>query len=768
MVKLEPIKLHSGWKLALLPSCAVRGKADPATFGDPDFLPAKVPGCVELDLFANGVCGDPYFAQNPYDYRFLEGKDFLYVTAFEADPGYDTLHFAGIDTVADVFLNGEKIGHTENQFLEYDFPVHLRSGENQLAVYIYSPVLYARRFPIPAFCSAGKFHFETLNVRKIASMYGWDIMPRFVSGGIFGEVTLLQKKRTAITTAGLFTLRIPETNAYADLRLSWSFETDDALLDGYRIEIDGVCGASRFHAGEDARFVSGVLTFRVERPLLWYPRNYGKPNLYDVTVTLLRDGAILDEVRFAFGIRTVRLERTSTTDQAGNGEFCFFVNRKKIFVLGTNWVPLDAFPCRYEERMPQALEELLDVGCNAVRVWGGGSYQPESFYDFCDRNGILVWQDFCMGCAVYPNDARMQEALREEATAIVRKLRNHSSIVLWAGDNECDEVSKWHRVATDPNENLLTRRVLAEVVRTEDLTRPYLPSSPYTDEEAYRTQKPLPEQHLWGPRDDFKGSFYRDDPCHFASEIGYHGCPSPASLERFISKEQLYPFLSPEGVANEDWICHASGVVKGMQGPYAYRIPLMRKQVRNLFGDSVPDTLADFAKASQISQAEALKFFIEHFRVAKWRRTGIIWWNLLDGWPQISDAVVDWYHFKKLAYHFIKRAQDPFLLALDEPENGVSRLVAVNDTEETVPFTYEITDLTAGRTLCRGNGSVAAQSAGTVREIAAAEDYRFLLITAKTPHGEVKNHFITQNRDLSYAQYLADLQKAGMDAFEGF
>ena len=761
-------ELNSGWQVAVVDSRAREGFVIPSTFENLSFLPATVPGCVELDLVANGLGQDPYFAQNPYDYRNLEGKDYVYRTEFDADGTMDMLHFAGIDTIADIFLNGERIGHTENQFLEYDFPVSLRNGENTLVVYIYSPVLWARRYDVPAFCNALSFNFETLSVRKIASMYGWDIMPRFVSGGIYRPVTLYKKANAALIKAGLFTLGISDDHSRATLWLAWSFETADALLDGYSIRIDGNCNGTRFSKEMNAMFTSGVMTIRHDDPLLWYPRGYGEQPLYHVTVSLSKDGNILDTKAFDYGIRTAELVRTSTTDSTGAGEFCFRVNGERIFILGTNWVPLDAFPCRYAERLPAALQELDDIGCNAVRVWGGGIYESDAFYDFCDRKGILVWQDFCMGCATYPNDAHTEKALREEATFIVRKLRNHPSLVLWAGDNECDDVAKWNRYDPDPNRNTLTRKILPEVIRWEDFTRPYLPSSPYTDREAFRTHGYLPEKHLWGPRDYFKGDYYRTSPAHFASEIGYHGCPSPKSLERFISSENLYPFLSADGIANEDWICHASGVVRGMKGPYAYRIPLMRNQVVTMFGDTVPDNLSDFAKASQISQAEALKFFIEHFRVAKWRRTGIIWWNLLDGWPQISDAVIDWYHCKKLAYHFIKRAQAPFLLAFDEPEDGFNRLVAVNDTGHDILFAYEVTEPASGAVVLHGSATAPAHSAVTVDRMVEMTDYHFLLLGATFEGGEIHSHYITKSRDLSYLQYLCNLEKAGMAEFEGF
>lgn len=767
MERTESMELKNNWKLTVVSPEELGQLKNVLDAVGMMTVPATVPGCVELDLFAAGRLGDPYFAQNPYDYRFLEDKHLLYTTSFASEDD-DLLHLGGVDTIADIYLNGEKIGHTENFFMEYDFPIRPRKGENLLAVHIYPPVLEARKYTIPAFCNAQAFNYETLYIRKVTSMYGWDIMPRFVSGGLYRPVTVCKQRKTRLSEIGLFTVEISPSGDTAAMRMSWSFETEDTLLCDYELRVEGVCGESRFSLQEPAWFTSGVYRFYIKQPKLWYPKRYGEPSLYRVTVSLIKQGEVLDTKELDFGIRTVELLRTSTTDADGNGEFCFQINGKRVFLLGTNWVPTDAFPCRYEERLPKALEELRDIGCNAVRVWGGGSYQSHAFYDFCDREGILVWQDFCMGCGAYPNDEVFAEKIRQEATYIVKKLRNHPSIVLWGGDNECDEMGGAGNKRFDPNNNVITRRVLAEVVRAEDLTRPYLPSSPYTDEEAYRTGKPLPEQHLWGPRDYFKGDYYKNNPCHFASEIGYHGCPSPKSLEKFLSRENLYPFMQEDGSVNEDWICHASGVVKGMKGPNAYRIPLMEKQVRTLFGESVPDCLPEFARASQISQAEAMKFFIEHFRIAKWRKTGIIWWNLLDGWPQISDAIIDWYHTKKLAYHFIKRAQEPLLLAFDEAKDGVLTLYAINDSDQELPFSFEVRNLTEGGVPLAGEAIAPAHSSIPIGAVPKEEGYRFLLITSKSQHGEKRSHFITQSRDLSYPQYLTDLKRAEMDEFEGF
>jgi beta-mannosidase len=286
---------------------------------------------------------------------------------------------------------------------------------------------------------------------------------------------------------------------------------------------------------------------------------------------------------------------------------------------GTDWVPMDAFHCRDAERYGKALELAKDIGCNIIRCWGGNVYEDHEFFDFCDRNGIMVWQDFAMACYSYPETERFKKKLQDEATAVIRKLRNHPCIILWAGDNEVDAGTRLF----DPNSNSLTREVIPKCVELNDIGRPYLPSSPYISPEAYasgfRSQaygSALPEDHLWGPRDYYKSEFYKSNRACFVSETGYHGCPSLESIKKFITPEKVWPYAG-----NDEWILHSTD-----QNGNDKRVMLMEKQVRVLFG-KVPTEPKEYILASQISQAEAKKYFIERMRVDRPHKTGIIWWN---------------------------------------------------------------------------------------------------------------------------------------------
>ncbi len=236
------------------------------------------------------------------------------------------------------------------------------------------------------------------------------------------------------------------------------------------------------------------------------------------------------------------------------------VNGERIFILGTNWVPLDAYHARDRERLDRAVEMVVDLGCNLVRCWGGNVYEDDRFFDLCDEAGILVWQDFAMACAVYPQDDAFGARLRDEVRAVVRRLRQHPSLALWAGDNECDETWVWTGGRRrDPNRNVLTRSVIPGVLREEDPSRPYLPSSPYVDDVAFASgRRLLPEDHLWGPRDDYKGAFYTESVCHFVSEIGFQGCPGVESLERYLTPGERWPFGG-----SEEWRLHSTAPLPG-------------------------------------------------------------------------------------------------------------------------------------------------------------------------------------------------------------
>ena len=728
-----------------------------------DSIPASVPGNFELDMQKAGLIKDPFYGKNTLDIQKLENRHLWYCVNFDyagTDPDRAYLIFDGIDTFADVYLNGNIIGSADNMFITYEFKAEgIKKGTNELVVHIKPTVIEARKynFDMDVFMHQ-KYNAASLSVRKAAHSFGWDIMPRIVSGGIWRNCRLAEKKSDYIEDIYLSTSEISDNKAY----ICGNFST---VIDGdysteYSLCIEGVCGDSKFSFCRDKLWHNnGIILFSIDNPMLWWVRDMGKQNLYKVTATLYHGKEIADTFEFDFGIRTVKLVKSDTTDSDGNGEFCFYVNGERVYIRGTNWVQLDAFHSRDCERQKKALDMLFDVNCNAVRCWGGSVYEDHSFFKFCDEKGILVWQDFAMGCATYPQNDDFLRVMQKEAEFIVKKLRRHPSLALWAGDNECDETSAyWTQIKRDPNKNKITRKIIPDVLERLDPFREYLPSSPYISEKAWLKgdRDGLPENHLWGPRDYYKSDFYTKSSPHFASEIGYHGCPSVESVKKFISPEKLWPWQD-----NDEWRVHASCMEIDVRGPYDYRIPLMAAQAKTLFGKDFED-LETFSLASQLSQAEADKFFVENFRTQKWRRTGLIWWNLIDGWPQFSDAVVDYYYDKKIAYDFIKRSQEPVVLMMKEPKDGFLTLTAANEFLRDIQIKYRVTDMT--------DKSVAAESAAVIKSNSTTElckipydnNCRFYIMEWEYDGKKYKNHYISGTVPYDFERYTAWLREAGL------
>lgn len=752
------------WKLAYCENrkcekLEIRSRADIERLGFP-VIPARVPGNIETDMMRAGLLPNLFYSDNTLLAQKLENLHLWYMTEIDVDDPSSVLHFEGVDTVAEVFVNGQFAGSHENMFTAFDLSPDFHVGKNELLVHIRPVCIAARDFVIPPSSTSQRYNYPSMVYRKAGHMFGWDIMPRIVSGGIWKPVSLKPKKSNYIRD--IYAATVSLGGGWAGINLHYSVAVDGDFTTEYSIKVRGTCRDSLFSCEDVLWHTDGLIRTGVKNPYLWWPKNCGDPDLYDVTVELYRGGELCDSYRLNIGIRQIRLVNEDMNPDGEGGEFRFEVNGKKVFVMGTNWVPVSPFHGSDEERYPKALALLDDIGCNMVRCWGGNVYESDTFYDFCDRHGILVWQDFSMGCACYPNDERSMRQLEEEAVFQIKRLRSHASLALWAGDNECDAAATgWNGVRIDPGQNLLTRQVLKRAVMTWDYAGNYLPSSPYISDNACRNHLPLQEDHLWGPRDYFKGDYYRNAKCHFASETGYHGFPSVDSLRTFLKEpEKLF---DENGNTTREYLVHAACMEPREGAPYAYRIKLAYKQVVTLFGSAEPG-LEDFVKQSQISQAEAKKYFIERFRIGKWRRTGIIWWNLLDGWPQVSDAVVDYYYRKKLAYSYIRRSQNPVCLMFDEWKDGEYALYAANDLPRDVRITYKVTDAETGETLLDSETWLRADTTGVPGAVRlSAEERRFLLIEWELDGKKQKNHYVTNLKGMSYRWYSSLMTKCGLD-----
>ena len=714
------------------------------------FLDATVPGCVQLDLAREGYLPSELFmGENILEAEKYEEYEWWFSRSFVAPESKENVYlvFEGVDCIAEYFLNDEKLGESRNMFIAQQFRVDhlLKSGENVITVHISSATLAANTedYSVRLLCK----RTESRYLRKAPHAFGWDIMPRAVTAGLWRDVRLEIRDRIYFSQAF-----VNANQNGADFY--YTLESDNSDFSRIEIALEGACGDSPVSVRTACKKKFGHFRFKINNPKLWFPYGYGDANVYDCRLRIYDNGNLIHEEHISFGIREIILDRRDP-EGFDDGQFRFLINGVEIMCKGSNWVPLDAFHCRDAERYDEALALVKDIGCNILRCWGGNVYEDHKFYDFCDRNGIMVWQDFSMACALYPENDEFIQNLKEEVTAVIRKLRNHPSIVLWSGDNEVDSGFPQY----DPNANKLTRVIIPDCVRDNDIGRPYLPSSPYISEKMYaagfRSQTPgtlLVEDHLWGPRDYFKSDFYRCNKAHFVSETGYHGCPSLESIKKFITAEKVWPYQN-----NSEWILHSSNQT-GNDG----RVMLMENQVRQLFG-TVPTDPEDYILASQISQAEAKKYFIERMRVGRPQKNGIIWWNLLDGWPQMSDAVVDYYFTKKLAYGYIKRSQAPFCIIADEISNWKIKIFACNDTLQLKNGHCIITDAETKQVLLDKDFTANKNTSTCIGEIPVYySDHKFLSIQWDINGETGYNHYLCGYPPLDLAWYKKLIGELGL------
>lgn len=742
---------------------------------------ATVPGNVELDLYEAGLAPKPELGGNTQLLRVYEGYQWRYSRDFTSPIwGPDdsvVLRFAGIDCFAEVYVNGNHVGSADNMLIAHEFDVTdvllPAGGINHVEVYIRSSVEEGRRSLPPVFSNNWQ-RPECTSVRRAPHSYGWDIMPRLVSAGLWRGVELEVLPPVHIRDAHWMTSKVDVKAGTATVMLDWcislpvKYQTDCVTV---HVSLSRG-GRTVYEWTRAVAMHSERVRFNLEDVDFWWPRGYGEPALYDAVFELLdKEGKVIDRDCRKFGIRTVQLDRTPTHSVDKPGRFCFIVNGEPVFIHGSNWTPMDALHSRDPQHLEKTFELVTDLNCNMLRCWGGNVYEDEAFYDLCDANGVMVWQDFSMGCSSYPQSTEFQLKLEKELYAVVQRLRRHCCVALWAGNNEDDEMiadDNFSFYRPDPNMDRVSRETIPHVLFDMDPTRPYLASSPYWSPEQvseYYSSAGLPERHLWGPRGYYKAPFYTTEAnCIFASETGYHGMPDRESLEKMFPEGSVYPWTDEEHFQwKEDWLTKAVREYK----EYGYtpsRNDLMINQVKAVFGE-VPSDLDRFIFASQSVQAEAMKFFVERFRGRKFDpATGILWWNIRDGWPIISDAVVDWYFSRKMAYYYIRNVQRNVCAMITDNADGSHAVVVTNDTRHPAEGKVTVTDIETGRVVYKGRFAVPANGRNVLAQLPEESGQGVYLIRyTGEDGGETVNHYLYGTIPFKLDKYRLWMSKVGME-----
>lgn len=609
-----------------------------------EWLPATVPGNVRTNLLAAGRIEDPFYGLNNQDSQWVEVYDWWYVRPLDLSlmPGESAfLSFEGIDYISAVYLDGKELGRHEGMFSRqvYEITNLVKPQGSQLAVRIWgSESLPQRRLawwerlwsPVASALRHGRDAFPPRSATlKCQMSFGWDFAPRIRTMGLWDDVALFVTQ--SVFLEDLWIKAHPEGDG-ARLIVHITIDSDAAQEVIARIGVRSrqPTDSEIWHHESHLRLHRGQQTARVEFALpearLWQPWDRGAPWLYDLILDIERDGQVLDSVTQGFGVRSVEMSRNPGTPR-GNENWTMVLNGAPEFVRGANWVPLDALPGRLRRLDYEPIITMAkDAGINLLRVWGGGLREKKVFYDLCDEQGILVWQEFPLACLLLghlPRSARFRDLLAQEATSIVRQVRNHPSVILWCGGNEFSYRRNRRLVDT-----------LESIVHTEDGTRPFRKTSPRGGAThnwlVWHGQAPARE--------------YLEDRPQFISEFGLQSVADLSSLCRFLPSAELWP--------------PGAGL--------RYHCAQLEKMQRYVDPLS-PHDVEEWIEASQRAQAHVLQVAIEHFRRRKYRTSGVVIWQLNDAWPAVSWSLIDYYRQPKLAYKRLKSLYHPVLISLEFP-----------------------------------------------------------------------------------------------------
>ncbi len=661
-------------------------------FEAPGWRSASVPGTVHQDLLAHGLIPDPFRALNENAVQWVGETDWLYKLEFDlpdATGSNARLHFDGLDTFARVWLNGSLILESTNMFVLHDVAVRdqLRLGRNELRIEFQSALRRGRELELQNGGPRPLWNGDSsrLQVRKAQYHYGWDWGPRLITAGLWRGVRL-----------EFFEARIVNLDAPIEV----SPDLGEAIF-RVRVELDGA--TERDRVALELRDPDGMMleaavlpcsetvncTLRVHHPRLWWPHGYGQQALYSLNARLTRDGTVLETKTLKLGARRLRLVQEPVQDESGSS-FYVEINNLPIFAGGANWIPDDSFlpriaPERYRHRVAQA----RDANMLMLRVWGGGIYEQDAFYDACDELGVLVWQDFMFACGIYPAHGAFLDSVRTEASANVRRLRHHPSLAIWCGNNEDYQIAHSQGLY-DPGvpperdsafpARLIYERLLPEVLAELDPSRPYTPGSPFgglDPDDSF-----VGDKHVWSVwhREMHPIQHYPALAGRFVSEFGMQSAPALETIAAFT--------------APEDRAAHSVVMEHHNKAPDGHR------RLAAYISDSLPlpSNLEDWVYATQFVQAEAMKHAYGGWR-RRWRGPGryavggALVWQLNDCWPVTSWAVIDSRGLPKPAYYAIQTQLAPLALGLERTGQRL-RIWAVNGTLRPHSLRLELRALT--------------------------------------------------------------------------
>ncbi len=635
-------------------------------------LKATIPGTVHTDLLQNKLIPDPFFGANEKQLQWIENENWEYESTFslsekEISNENIDLEFDGLDTYAAVYINGKVALEANNMFRKWTISAknHLKKGKNHLKIVFLSAVQNGKE-------EAAKLTYilpekERVFVRKAQYQFGWDWGPRFVTAGIWKNVQLKFWNSATIENIKFSQVELNDKKAILE------FTTEIRLSEVKTIQLQINEKSETFHLKKGTNKVK--MHYEISNPKLWWCNGLGVPHQYEFHFLLEQNREILDKKELKIGLRTIELVQNK--DEFGTS-FYFKLNGKPVFMKGANYIPPDSFISKKSgSSYHETIQNARKANMNMLRVWGGGVYADDEFYNACDANGILVWQDFMFACAMYPGDEKFIKNIKQEVIDNVNRLQNHPSIAIWCGNNENDE--GWHNWGWQKQFNYSKadstqiwkdyKKVFHEMIpQTLDslLSKEkslYWPSSPSI---GWGRKESLTQgdSHYWGVwwgKEPFE--MYKKKVGRFMSEYGFQGMPNLETLQKVIAKEDLN--FTSEAFKNHQK--HPTG--------FETINEYMTRDFR------VPTSMRKYNYVSQLLQAHGMKIAIEAHRLAKPYCMGSLYWQLNDCWPVTSWSTLDYYGNWKAAHYQVKESFAPILLAVTENADGYL-IIGSNDNLE--------------------------------------------------------------------------------------
>ena len=636
--------------------------------GKGEWLPATVPGTVHQDLMDNGKLENPFFGLNEQKVQWVENEDWVYRTSFQVSEDQlarecAVLDFEGLDTYADIYLNGSLLKSTDNMFVGYVLPVKevLRKGENRLQVYFHSPI----RKTLPQWETNG-FVYPADNdhsdkrvsvfSRKAPYSYGWDWGIRLVTSGIWRPVTLTFYDAARVEDYYVKQVSVTEERAEMENILelnSVSHTPRKAVVEVSCSYKDGAKAVERKEITLQPGRNEISVPMEIEHPHLWMPNGWGEAALYDFEIALKVDGKVVASERKRVGLRDIRVV---LEDDKDGKAFYFVVNGKPMFAKGSNLIPNDALlPNITTERYRRLMQDVKEANHNLIRVWGGGIYEDDRFYDLADEMGILVWQDFIFACTAYPSDPNFLRRVAEEAEYNIKRLRGHACLAMWCGNNEIYEGMRywgWKRkyapevyAQMQEGYDKLFHQLLPGMVKELDGDRFYMHGSPYESNWGRPHSWKIADSHNWGTWYGRKPFETLDTELpRFMSEFGFQSMPEMKNIATFAEPKD-------HALESEVMNAHQKATIGNA---------LIRKTMALYY--EVPEDFEELVYVGQVLQGFGVRHGIEAHRRNRPYCMGSLYWQLNDSWPVVSWSSIDYYGNWKALHYQGRRAFAPVLL----------------------------------------------------------------------------------------------------------